>query len=68
MIPLSKVVPGDAIKIICLGARHHRRLHQLTDLGVIPGAEIVLHQKKPAFVIRVRETDIAIDDDIAKHI
>lgn len=40
----------------------------LTHLGVTPGAEIVLHQKKPAFVIRVGETDIAIDDEIAKHI
>lgn len=68
VIPLSDITPGDTSKIIFLVPRHHRRLHQLTDLGIIPGAEIVLHQKKPTFVIRVGETDVAIDNEIARHI
>ena len=68
VIPLANVVPGDTVKIIFLVPRHHRRLHQLTNLGIIPGTEIVLHQKKPAFVIRVGETDVAIDNEIARHI
>jgi len=68
VIPLANVVPGDTVKIIFLVPRHHGRLHQLTNLGIIPGAEIVLHQKKPAFVIRVGGTDVAMDDKIARHI
>ena len=68
VIPLAKAIPGDRVKIIFLVPRHHRRLHQLTNLGIIPGAEIVLHQKKPAYVLRAGETDIAIDDEIARHI
>jgi DtxR family transcriptional regulator, Mn-dependent transcriptional regulator len=68
VVPLAKVIPGDRVKIIFLVPRNHRRLHQLTNLGIIPGAEIVLHQKKPAYVLRAGETDIAIDDEIAKHI
>lgn len=68
VVPLAKVIPGDRVKIIFLVPRHHRRLHQLTNLGIIPGAEIVLHQKQPAYVLRAGETDIAIDDEIARHI
>lgn len=68
VVPLAKIIPGDRVKIIFLVPRHHRRLHQLTNLGIIPGAEIVLHQKQPAYVLRAGETDIAIDDDIARHI
>jgi len=68
VIPLAKVIPGDRLKIIFLVPRHHRRLHQLTDLGIIPGAEIVLHQKRPAYVLSLGETEIAIDDEIARHI
>lgn len=68
VVPLAKVIPGDRVKIIFLVPRHHRRLHQLTNLGIIPGAEIVLHQKQPAYVLRSGETDIAIDDEIARHI
>lgn len=68
VVPLAKITPGDRAKIIFLVPRHHRRLHQLTNLGIIPGAEILLHQKKPAYVLRAGETDIAIDDEIARHI
>jgi DtxR family Mn-dependent transcriptional regulator len=68
VVPLAKIIPGDKVKIIFLVPRHHRRLHQLTNLGIIPGAEIVLHQKQPAYVLRAGETDIAIDDEIARHI
>ncbi len=68
VVPLAKIIPGDRVKIIFLVPRHHRRLHQLTNLGIIPGAEIVLHQKQPAYVLRAGETDIAIDDEIARHI
>ena len=68
VVPLAKIIPGDRAKIIFLVPRHHRRLHQLTNLGIIPGAEIVLHQKQPAYVLRAGETDIAIDDEIARHV
>ena len=68
VVPLAKIIPGDRVKIIFLVPRHHRRLHQLTNLGIIPGAEIVLHQKQPAYVLRAGETDIDIDDEIARHI
>lgn len=68
VITLVNVVPGDTVKIIFLVPRHHSVLHQLSDLGIIPGAEIVLHQKKPSYVLRVGETDVAIDYEIARHI
>lgn len=68
VVPLARVKPGDRVKIVFLVPRHHKRLHQLTNLGVIPGAEIVLHQKQPAYVLSLGETEIAIDDEIARHV
>jgi DtxR family Mn-dependent transcriptional regulator len=43
-------------------------MDRLAALGVIPGSEIRLHQRSPAFVIEVGETTIAIDPEIAAEI
>ena len=43
-------------------------MDRLAALGVIPGSEIRLHQRSPAFVIEVGETTIALDPEIAGEI
>ena len=37
-------------------------------LGVEPGAEIKLYQKLPAFVVKVNQTEVALDKDVAQEI
>jgi DtxR family Mn-dependent transcriptional regulator len=58
-------VPG---RIVFIAPRFHDRMDRLAALGVIPGSEIRLHQRSPAFVIEVGETTIAIDPEIAAEI
>jgi DtxR family Mn-dependent transcriptional regulator len=41
---------------------------KLSSLGVLPGAIIELQQRVPAAVVRVGETTIALDADIAAEI
>jgi Fe2+ transport system protein FeoA len=36
--------------------------------GLVPGSLLVLQQKRPAFVVRVGETELAIEADIAREI
>ncbi len=68
VLPLDELKAGESGKIIYLTTKHHSRLDQLTTLGVSPGQNVKVHQILPSFVIRVAETDIALDKDILKDI
>jgi DtxR family Mn-dependent transcriptional regulator len=43
-------------------------MDRLAALGVVPGSELRLHQRAPAFVIEVGETTIALDPEIAGEV
>lgn len=55
-------------RIAFITPEFHKRYQRLTSLGVTPGTELVLTQRHPSFVIKVGETEIAIDGDIADEI
>ncbi|HXQ23204.1 MAG TPA: metal-dependent transcriptional regulator [Candidatus Acidoferrales bacterium] len=66
--PLSEGAIGADYRIVFIASRSHRRLDRLCALGVVPGAQLHLHQRQPAFVVRVGETDIALEPEIAADI
>ena len=66
--PLADLVPGDQAKIVFITPGSHSRLDRLSAMGVVPGSIVKLHQKKPAYVIQLGETMIAVDKDITKEI
>lgn len=68
VVPLSDLRSGQVGRIVYVSTKHHTRLDRLTDLGVTPGEKVKVHQTLPAFVINVRETDIAIDTDVLKDV
>ena len=43
-------------------------IFRLAAFGINPGSEITLHQTRPAFVVRLGETELAIDKEIAREI
>jgi DtxR family Mn-dependent transcriptional regulator len=45
-----------------------RRIAQLGSLGVFPGEKVTVLQKSPAYVLRVRGTTLALDDELARSI
>ena len=67
-MPMKDLEPGNRARITFISPRDHGRMDRLSTLGIVPGTEIVLHQKKPAFVIRAGETELALDIDIAAEI
>ncbi len=59
---------GEKAEIRFLQPDSHDCTDKLANFGVIPGTVVRLHQKKPSFVIQIDETDLALDDDIARSI
>ncbi len=59
---------GEEAKIVFISSKYHARLDRLSSLGIIPGSVIRLHQKQPTYVIRIGETELALDKDLAKEI
>jgi DtxR family transcriptional regulator, Mn-dependent transcriptional regulator len=68
VIPLSKLKAGEAGKVMYVLTHKHPQLHKLMSLGIVPGVRILIHQTFPAVVIKVEETQVALEHDIAKEI
>ena len=66
--PLSQATIGGNYRIVFIASRSHRRLDRLCALGVVPGAQLRLHQRQPAYIVQVGATDIAIEPEIAADI
>ncbi len=66
--PLADLMPGEQGKIVFITPGSHSRLDRLSAMGVVPGSVVKLHQKKPAYVLQLGETMIAVDKDITKEI
>lgn len=65
---LTHLEMGAPARIVFIAPRFHDRMDRLASLGVVPGCEIKLHQRSPAYVIEVGETTIGLDEEIAGEI
>lgn len=68
VLPLHDFDVGVEGRIVFITPRYHGRLDRLGSLGVVPGSMVTLHQKHPSYVLRIGETEIAIDEEIAREI
>ena len=59
---------GETGRIVFIAPRFHDRMDKLAALGVVPGSEVRLHQRAPAYVLDIGETTVAIDPEIASEI
>lgn len=66
--PLSELTPGEMARIVFITPGSHARLDRLASLGIVPGSLIRLHQKRPTCVIKIGETDVAVDSSVADEI
>ncbi|MEE9162136.1 MAG: metal-dependent transcriptional regulator [Candidatus Neomarinimicrobiota bacterium] len=65
---LSRLAVGQAARVAFMTPSFHKRFDRLTALGITPGAVLNLHQRNPAYVVRLMETELALDHDIAREI
>jgi DtxR family Mn-dependent transcriptional regulator len=66
--PLDAFPPGARVRVVFITPSVHARLDRLNALGLLPGEELLIHQKQPAFVIRIGATEVAIEKDVAREI
>ncbi len=67
-ISLQSLNPGDIAQVTAIDTQNVARLHKLSALGLVPGSLIKLQQRQPAYVVRVGETQLSLDDDVAHEI
>jgi len=66
--PLARMKAGASGRVAYLQLQHHPELHRLMALGLVPGADLKLHQTYPAFVVDLGETQVALEESVAGRI
>lgn len=65
---LSQLSPGQSGTVAYIHAAEAEQFQKLTAMGVLPGAPIVLAQDFPSYVFHIRQTQFAVDREIAESI
>ena len=68
VMPLPELSEGEHGELVCLNCEHASRRNSLAVFGLVPGTRIQLQQKRPAVVVRVGETELALDVAIAREL
>ena len=65
---LSQLTPGQTGKVAYIHTNEPDQLQKLTGMGILPGAPINLVQDFPSYVFQIRQTQFAVDKEIADSI
>jgi Fe2+ transport system protein FeoA len=65
---LDRLRSGERGEVLNLSRMGSSRQNTLTVFGLTPGVEITLLQRSPSYVIRVGETELGLDREIARQI
>jgi DtxR family Mn-dependent transcriptional regulator len=68
VVSLIELKPSETGKITYIKPGSHSNLHQLLSLGLQPGVSVTVHRTTPAFCIKFENTELALDEEIARNI
>ena len=68
VVPLSKIDIAEEVTLSYIVTTNHDYIHKLLSLGMVPGTKLKLHQKFPTYIVKVNETQIALDGEVANLI
>jgi Fe2+ transport system protein FeoA len=63
---LDHLRPGEVARVLKVSAGDTPMLMKLSQLGLVPGAEVRVQQSRPAAVVRVGETTVALQRAVAR--
>jgi len=66
VVSCNQLEPGQTARVAYLCTREHSLMHKLSALGITPGARIRLLQKWPSYVLQCDETEIAVEEGLAR--
>ena len=67
-VPVSELRPGQAARVVELRTGDAARLDRLGAYGLVPGSLVQMAQAQPTYILRIGETEIAVDHDVAREI
>ena len=65
---LDHLRPGEVARVLKVSAADTPMLMKLSQLGLVPGAEVRVQQSRPAAVGRVGETTVALQRAVARAV
>lgn len=68
LISLDEGNEGATYELVCLDGSHESRRTALAVYGLVPGCRLSLARKRPSYVVRVGETELAFEGSIARQI
>lgn len=68
VIPVTEMDVGASAKVASINTKDEPRMLKLLSMGITPGTEIRLHQKYPALVIEIDQSQIALENAIGDEI
>lgn len=68
VLPLNKAEIGRDFKVAYINTGLNSRIHKLFHFQIAPGATVKVSQRYPAFVIHSGNTQLALEEDIAREI
>lgn len=66
--PLDQLPVGQEARVVYIAPREPARLVRLSNFGIVPGATLRLQQRRPAAVLRIGETTLAMEPEVAGEI
>jgi Fe2+ transport system protein FeoA len=68
LLSLDEVPEGETCELVCLNGSPVSRRNALAVYGLVPGCRLSLTRKRPSYIIRVGETELAFESTIAREI
>ena len=59
---------AEEVTLSYIVTTNHDYMHKLLSIGLVPGTKLKLHQKFPTYIVKVNETQIALDGEVANLI
>ena len=66
--PLIELNVGQRGKIVYLYKKSDRELQKLMAMGILPGMPIQVIQKFPSYLLQIGQTQVAMDEEMAKDV
>jgi Fe2+ transport system protein FeoA len=64
-VSLTQLSAGQGARVTCLDAAHTNVAAKLASMGILPGSQIRLVRRSPAFVFRIDYAEFAVDRELA---
>jgi len=68
IVPMAQLAVGEEATVVFVHTKRHAYLQRLSVLGIAPGRLLRLRQTRPALVVQIGETELALDSQAGQEI